>query len=399
MGEMRPCQTTLLEFRGPATVSGHTTAVSLHAHTNRSNEVTTELFRYLNRIPLVARLVQRELRAYLHRNGEAVDFRKGWWHPPVDPEAVLESETSQIRRVLGLGSVVSITDHDNIDAALELRRKPSHASVPVSFEWTVPFHQGFFHLGVHNLRFESATGLFQELSSYTHAPEATRLSKLLGALNGDRETLVVLNHPLWDLAGIGPADHVALLRRFLVDHGDTVHALELNGYRSSRENRGVRTFAEAHPLPLVSGGDRHACAPNALLNLTTATSFGEFVREIRERHQSVVLVMPEYQASLVARKLTSAADAMRRYPRNPPGQQCWTDRVTYERHGVVQPLSADWPGGGPLWVRLAIGAFRLGASAPLLPLLRTTVWLAGASRSDRASPASLLEPTSQPSAS
>jgi len=398
-GGTRPHHTTLLEFRGPATLADHTTAVSLHAHTNRSNEGMADVSRYLERIPLVARLVRRELRAYLRRNGEPVDFKKGWWHPPVDPQTVLESEAAQIRRVLGLRPVVSITDHDNIDAGLELQRTHSHALVPLSFEWTVPFHHGFFHLGVHNLRSESAARLFQTLSTYKHAPDATRLSSLLEALNGDRETLVVLNHPLWDLAGIGSADHVALLRRFLLDHGHMIHALELNGYRSSRENSGVRTFAEAYPLPLISGGDRHGCAPNALLNLTTATSFGEFVREIRERRQSVILIMHQYRASLVARKLTSAADATRQYPFYPPGHQCWTDRVSYERHGVVQSLSVDWPGGGPIWVRLAVRAFQLGASAPLLPLLRTTVWLAGAATSDHVSPASLVEPASQPSAS
>jgi hypothetical protein len=392
---MRLRQATVLEFRGPATLAGHTTAVSLHAHTNRSNEGMANVSRYLERIPLVAPLVRRQLRVYLRRNGESVDFKKGWWHPPVDPQTVLASETSQIRQALGLRPVVSITDHDSIDAGLELQRQHSHALVPLSFEWTVPFHQGFFHLGVHNLRSESATRRFQALSAYTHAPDAARLAGLLEALNSDRETLVVLNHPLWDLAGIGSADHVALLRRFLVDHGDMIHGLELNGYRSSRENSGVRTLAEAYALPLISGGDRHGCAPNALLNVTTATSFGEFAREIRERRQSVILVMPQYRTSLVARKLTSAADTMREYPFYPPGQQRWTDRVSYERHGTVRSLSVAWPRGGPLWVRAAVRAFQLGASAPLLPLLRTTVWLAGAATPDRASPASLVEPASQ----
>jgi hypothetical protein len=44
-------------------------------------------------------------------------------------------------------------------------------------------------------------------------------------------------------------------------------------------------------------------------------------------------------------------------------------------------------------------AFRLGVSAPLLPLLRTTVRLAGASTSDHASPATLMEVASSPGAS
>jgi hypothetical protein len=169
-----------------------------------------------------------------------------------------------------------------------------------------------------------------------------------------------------------------------------IHVLELNGYRSWRENRVLRALAEAYPLPLISGGDRHGCTPNALLNLTTAASFGEFVQEIRDGRQSVIHVMPEYRTSLVARKLTSAADATRQYPAYPPGQQRWTDRVSYERHGAAQSLSGVWPGGGPIWVRVAMRAFQLGASAPLLPLLRTTVWLAGAATSEPASPPSLV---------
>jgi hypothetical protein len=320
-----------------------------------------------------------------------MDFTKGWWHPPVNPQTVLESETSQIQRVLALTPLVSITDHDTIEAGLELQREHPCELVPVSFEWTVPFHSGFFHLGVHNLRPESVSALVAALSAYTRHPDGTCLSDLLETLHGDRDTLVVLNHPLWDLAGIGSRDHITLLRRFLLAHGALIHALELNGYRSWRENSGVKTLAEGYPFPLISGGDRHGCAPNSLLNLTTATSFGAFVREVREGRQSVVLVMPEYRTELVARKLAVAADAIRWYPSYPLGQQRWIDRVSYERHGVVHPLSHHWPEGGPRWVRCAIRAFQLGASAPLLPLLRATVHLAGAASSDHGSPASLME--------
>ena len=393
---MRLSQTTVLEFRGSATLSDYATAVSLHAHTNRSKEVMTAVPRYLERIPLVAPLVRREMRAYAQRHGRSVDFTKGWWQPPVSPHTVLESETSQILLRLKLWPMVSITDHDNIDASLELQGQRPDPCVPISFEWTVPYAAGFFHLGIHNLQWASASVVVAALSAYTRRPDGERLPDLLEMLNSDRETLVVLNHPLWDLAGIGPTEHVALLRRFLCDHSAKIHALELNGYRSWRENSGVRTLAEAAHVPLISGGDRHGGAPNSLLNLTTAASFGAFVREVREGRESVVLVMPEYRTDLVARKLAVAADAIRWYPSYPPGQQRWTDRVSYEQHGVVRSLSAHWPGGGPAWVRCVMRAFQVGASAPLLPLLRATVRLAGAASSDHASPVSLMEASSGP---
>ncbi|PYR52200.1 MAG: hypothetical protein DMF89_03480 [Acidobacteria bacterium] len=385
------CDRIIQAFQDSATLREYTTAVSLHAHTNRSKEIMADVAPYLARIPIVARLVRREMQAYVRRNGQAVDFTKGWWHPPLGPEAVLHSETAQIVRTLGLMPLVSITDHDTIDAGLALR--PVHSGLPISFEWTVPFREGFFHLGVHNLPPATARDVFGELAAYTRAPAAKCLSDLLGGLNRTPETLLILNHPLWDLAGVGSAIHVALLRRFLGDHGPAIHGLEMNGYRSPRENQAVRTLAEACGLPVVSGGDRHGCAPNSLLNLTTATSFGAFVREIREHGRSVILVMPQYRNALVARKLTVAAEAMRLYPANPTGQQRWTDRVAYDCSGVVRSLSDHWPSGGPLWVRSAMRLFQLASRPSLLPLFHALVWLAGATTSDRASPATVVATT------
>jgi len=345
---------------------------------------------YLARIPVVAPLARREMREYTRRNGRPADFTKGWWRPPVGPRTVLDSETAQIAGVLGLRPLVSITDHDSIEACLDLRSGVAPSSVPISLEWTVPYEHSFVHLGVHNLGVEWAVELFAAMSGYTRAPEGC-LAELLERIERDPETLVVLNHPLWDLPGIGAANHMGLLRRFLSDHGDRVHAFELNGYRSWRENTSVMALAAARSRPVIAGGDRHGCEPNSLLNLTAAESFGAFVREVREHRQSVVVVMPQYRHSLVARKLRVAADAMRQSSTYPQGQQRWTDRVSYESQGVVQRLSERWPTGGPFWVRSAVGLFRFGTSAPLLPLLLALVWLAGAATPDRGGPSSFME--------
>jgi hypothetical protein len=401
-GETGTAGTTLLEFDRFMALAPNTTAVSLHAHTNCSREVMTPVPPYLARIPVVAPMARREMYAYRRRHGEPVDFAKGWWQPPVAPEAVLASEVSQITRTLGLRPIVSITDHDSIDAGLALNRTARSRCLPLSLEWTVPCDHGFFHLGVHNLRPASAVEIYRALAAYTRRPDATCLPGLLETLHADPETLVILNHPLWDLAGIGSTDHVSLLRRFLVDHGERIHALELNGYRSWKENVGVSQLAAALSLPMISGGDRHGCAPNTLLNLTTATSFGDFSREVRESRRSAILVMPEYRRALVARKLAVAADATRHYPSHPSGQRHWTDRVSYEHNGVVRPLSDRWPGGGPLWIRSAMRAFQLATSAPVLPLLCTLVWLVGASTSGTATPSDVMDAvtdSSGPSAS
>ena len=131
---------------------------------------------YLDRIPIVAPLVRRELRAYERRHHRAVDFSKGWWCPPVDAAAVLGSERAQIGDTLALQPMVSITDHDGIDAPLALRAAaPALRDVPLSVEWTVPFGRGFLHLGVHNLAPARGEEIFRELSAYTQQPALARL--------------------------------------------------------------------------------------------------------------------------------------------------------------------------------------------------------------------------------
>jgi hypothetical protein len=377
------------EFIGRSSVADYTTAVSLHAHSDCSKESIGNVAPYLERIPLVGYLARRELGAYAQRNHEPVDFAKAWWHPPVDASTVFDTERQQISQRLGLAALVSITDHDTIVANLALRAASTDESVPVSFEWTVPFENGYFHLGVHNLPPARAIDLFEQLWLHSTAPKPGRLADLLACLNDESETLVVFNHPLWDLAGVGAATHVRLVRSFMRECGAFIHALELNGYRTWRENEGVCRLHGECGLPLVSGGDRHGRDANALLNLTTATSFGEFAREIRERRQNTMLVMPEYRQSLVARKLATVRDALRDYPYY-EGRCRWVDRVWSVHTGRPLPLAEEWPDGGPLWVRLAVRTFLLSATDTCLPLLRAVVRRAGTSRSHEAGPADHL---------
>jgi hypothetical protein len=287
---------------------------------------------------------------------------------------------------LGLRAIVSITDHDSIEAPLALQVSTARDVLPLSVEWTVPFGRGFLHLGIHNLLSGCAEEIFQELSSYTANSDEGRLPQLLRRLHEAPETLVVLNHPMWDLAGVGANEHAGLLRRFLAQNGACIHAIEVNGYRSWTENLHAIEIARAGSLPIVSGGDRHGRAPNVMLNLTSASSFGEFAVEVREQRRSVVLIMPEYRQPLVSRKLAVASDALRAYPTYPAGERHWTDRVIYDREGELRRLSDHWPQGGPFWVRSATRLFGMATAEPLLPAVRFAVWMAGASMSERAVP-------------
>jgi hypothetical protein len=334
----------------------------------------SDLPAYITRIPLVGPRFDSEVE---RRRGthEEIDFSKGWWHPPISPRALFDSETAQIDARFGLRSIVSLTDHDDIAGGLELQQWFAPDRAPVSFEWTVPFGGGFFHLGVHGLAASSACQWFARLASFTSGGSRDPLLDILNDLI-DAGVLIVLNHPLWDLAGVGDDTHTVSLREFLDRYQSRLHALEINGYRSWRENGGVRLLSAERGLPLISGGDRHALTPNAVLNVTNAKTFADFAAEVRDGVSHVV-IMPEYDEHLAARVLASVADVLGPQ-RTLRRTERWTDRVSCESEGKIHPLSYHWPDGGPFWVRAAIGTFRV-VSAP--SALR--VWRAVLARVDK----------------
>jgi hypothetical protein len=181
----------------------------------------------------------------------------------------------------------------------------------------------------------------------------------------------VLNHPLWDETGIGALEHAQLLGSFLERYGERIHALELNGLRSWKENAAVRWVGQHSGHPLISGGDRHGCEPNAILNLTNTATFAEFVTEIRRDKMSDVLFMPQYQESLPLRFIETIWDAVRDYPEQAIGRRRWNDRVFYQsENGLTQPLSAFWKGGPPWPVRYFLQGLRILKSQPLRGALR-----------------------------
>ena len=81
----------------------------------------------------------------------------------------------------------------------------------------------------------------------------------------------------------------------------------------------MRRLAEQWNMLLIAGGDRHGVEPNANINLTNATSFTEFVHEIRREKKSDMLFMPQYAEPWKHRILQSTIDAIRNYPEFPPG--------------------------------------------------------------------------------
>ncbi len=347
------------------------TAVSLHGHTLHS----WENLRFLSSFKLPVPLIPAVLRVagWNHRRatGRDMALNRVLWTPPLAPLEAYRVEAAQIA-ALGLRPIVSLTDHDDIESGLALRRAPLAPAAPISFEWTIPFAQTFFHVGVHNLPFSSVRSLAADLQSYTAHPDPARLPELLAMLHAREDILTVLNHPLWDEADIGAANHRQTLHDLLSQHGRWIHAIELNGLRSWDENSAAIELARAWQLPAISGGDRHGLEPNANLNLTQAATFAGFAAEIRRDRLSTILFMPQYRETLGMRWFETVKDIVRRHPQ--AERPRWIDRFFYQcEDGITRPIAELWPNEGPALLRSVFAMLRLSESQSLRAAMRWTV--------------------------
>ncbi len=335
-------------WRNHRAARGFSTGVSLHGHTNQSRETLDFLADFGNQFPIIRPILERLERRSEARFGVRLNYAASYWTPPMTPRLAFDLESSQIEQ-LGLAPLVSLSDHDNINAPMLLRTVPTARHIPVSVEWSAPYGGvQSFHLGIHNLPSSKAVGWMLTLEDYTANPSPTRLTEILVALNEEPNVLVVFNHPLWDLYLIGQQKHEFLVNEFLQKNGAHLHALELNGLRNWDENRRVRRLAAQWNMLLISGGDRHGVEPNANINLTNATCFTEFVHEIRRERKSNVLFMPQYAEPWKHRLLQSTLDAIREYPDFPQGSRTWDERAYHpDANGVIRPLSELWPESRP----------------------------------------------------
>lgn len=358
-------------WRNPEAARFYRSGVSLHSHTSHSRETLDFIPRLSHAAPLLRAAVAVQERRYRRIHGRELDYFSAWWTPPLGPREALAVERRQIEQ-LGIQPMVSLTDHDNIEAPLLLRVLPEGREVPVSVEWTVPWQETFFHLGVHNLAPRRAVSRMAALASFTRRPDASELEGLLDWLAEDPHTLIVFNHPCWDEKGIGAARHRQIAADFARRHRAYLHAIELNGLRPWAENRLNLALAGSLGLPVISGWDRHTSEPNALLNLTNAASFGEFVEEVRDYGYSHVWVMPQYRESLTLRVLHAVADVMRNHEQHTHGWTRWTDRVFVRRdNGAVVSLTELWSRcGAPTIVRAFASLARAAGAPPLRLALR-----------------------------
>jgi len=346
-------------WRDPKVRDGYSTAVSLHSHTMHSREGLVFVPRVLGRVPLAHAALQKIDARHRREKGKPIPFERAFWRPPLNPLAAHDLEARQIQ-ALGLHPLVSITDHDNLDACAELRAIA--IAVPYSLEWTIPYHDTVFHIGMHNLPPERARELEAAMAAVTAAPGSARIAELLAAMHALPGVLIVLNHPFSCEELVTRAEHVRLLRQFLDEFGAWMHALELNGLQPHANNADTVRLAAAQEKPVISGGDRHCCEPNANLNLTNARSFAEFVHEIRVERRSSVLFLPQYRDAISVRYVEFIWHAVRNYPES-PGRARWVDRVFYQSDsGETVTVGSLWPNGGPAVIRGFISVVGLLAS-------------------------------------
>ncbi len=343
-------------------VPGHfQSGVSLHSHTMFSEESLDLVPRYTAKLPCLGHIIGRIQIENGAERRRQLNFKQSFWTPPLSARQAYRLEEKQIQRQFNLPGLISLTDHDDMRAAVLLRIIHRFRNAPVSTEWTVPFESTFFHLGVHNLPAERANELHSELARFTANPVTETLAAYLEKLNCLPDVLIVLNHPLWDEKGVGTRQHRQSLRTLIEQYGTYIHALEVNGLRSWPENAEVIALAREANLPVVSGGDRHGREPSAILNLSRASHFAGFVDEVRYQRKSHVVFMPQYREPLKLRVLQTIVDVMRNYPENVLGRRVWSDRVFYRDPFTrdVVPFTSIWQNGAPSLVKHFVRAMQI----------------------------------------
>ncbi len=350
-----------------------TSGVSLHSHTCMSKEPLAYLATLGTKYGLLRPIFANRERYCREVHGFDLNYAASYWTPPLPPRMAFDLERRQIEDQLQLPALVSITDHDDIRAPLLLRSQHSTGHVPISVEWTVPYLDSVFHLGIHNLPSATAEAWMRTFKEFTAAPSTLRLNQILSDLHELPDTLIVFNHPIWDLHKLGAERHLFCVNEFLATANRFIHALELNGLRGWQENRQAQALAQKWDQVLISGGDRHGVQPNANTNLTDANSFDEFVHEVRRQRISNIHFMPSYAVPWKYRVLESTIEVIRYYPDFPEGSRHWDDRVFHpDSNGIARPISQLWPGDGraPIFVRSVLSGFRLLGKKPVSTGLR-----------------------------
>src|ERR1700704_6684211 len=113
------------------------TGVSLHSHTMYSSENLAMIPRYASKVPFFYGMIQAQARRYFEKTGHKLDFGRAFWTPPLHPRDAYKLERLQLENKLDVNGLVSLSDHDNIEAGSLLAMVDKANAHPISVEWTV----------------------------------------------------------------------------------------------------------------------------------------------------------------------------------------------------------------------------------------------------------------------
>lgn len=303
------------------------TGVSLHGHTLHSKESV----KFIKRLTRESSIIRWVMDHYHKTRSDSPsvehELSRIWWTSPCSAGQALHLERKQIEEQLEMAPIVSLTDHDNLDAPMHLQLVARNEHVPVSVEWSTLFGETYFHIGVHNLPPKSAGEIFERMNVCKTDSRVELLDELMDELAAMPGVLIVFNHPMWDQPGRGVKLHEQSVSDFIQRYQGRIHALEINGMRTCKENQKVVKLAEAVNLPLISGGDRHGLEPNATLNATNASTFAEFADEVIRDGHSRIVIMPQYQEPHFLRVIQGIGDVVGEHPDHSLGWTQWSERV------------------------------------------------------------------------
>ncbi len=348
------------------------TGVSLHGHTLHSRESVKFIKRLTRESRIVRWVIHHHFKTRSDSPSVEQELARIWWTSPVSASQALHLERRQIETQLEMAPIVSLTDHDNLDAPLHLQLAARNEHVPVSVEWSTLFGDTYFHIGVHNLPPKSAAEIFGRMKQCKTDVRIELLDGLMDELAEMPGVLIVFNHPMWDQPGRGAKAHAQSVSEFIKRYRGRIHALEINGMRTCKENQKVVKLAEEVDLPLISGGDRHGLEPNATLNVTNASTFAEFADEIIRDGHSRVVIMPQYREPHFLRVIQTIGEILGEHPDHALGFTQWSERVfRIQADGTVCNFSQLFDHRGePPMLRHLVRIMKIVTSQRLRPAFR-----------------------------
>jgi hypothetical protein len=266
-------------------------AVSLHNHSCHS----VEKLAALNHV--IKLVYMRPLAGVLQKSFglggvSELNYADVTFNPPYTPDDVYEMEAAAAADWGFDGVHLAITDHDEFAGSLALLRgRPDlNGRIAVSEELSLWFQGHLFHLGVSHLPESEVEQTHTRIQAAARGGRYDELFETLGASG----CLVVLNHPL---VAWGPGAATIPVAELLSRYGWAIHALEVNGMRPREENDRVLELARQWRKPVVGGGDSHLLVASSILSLSRATTFKDFIAEVKDGH-AVPFVTPDYFAPL-----------------------------------------------------------------------------------------------------